>query len=91
MIDANESALQDGEDTFDAVGRHIFANIFASAVVDRIVVESRMVNPGVCATFVRVQCRANFDMPLNGILDRRPIYALDGHRNRTPRRAHASQ
>jgi hypothetical protein len=33
MIDANQAALQDSKDALDAVGCHILANVFASAVV----------------------------------------------------------
>jgi hypothetical protein len=53
MIDADQPALQYGKDAFDAVRRHVFANIFASAVIHRVVVVSREVNARVCAAFMR--------------------------------------
>jgi hypothetical protein len=48
MIDADQAALQDGEDAFGAVRGHVFANVFASSVVHRVVdkADARWLNPG---------------------------------------------
>jgi hypothetical protein len=51
MIDADQPALQDGKDAFDAVRRHVFANIFASAVIDGIVDKADIADARVRAAF----------------------------------------
>jgi hypothetical protein len=55
MIDADQPALQDRKDAFDAIGRHVREDVFASAVVDGIVVEPGMMDTGVCAAFIGEQ------------------------------------
>jgi hypothetical protein len=84
MIDADQPALQDGKDAFDPVRRHVFANIFASAVIDGAVGISEKVDAGVCPAFVGVHGRSDFNMPLNGGLDCFFVGALDRHCNRAP-------
>jgi hypothetical protein len=58
MVDSYQPALQDGKDAFDAIGCRLAANVFASAVIDRIVVVSREVNARVCAAFSALDARS---------------------------------
>jgi hypothetical protein len=70
MIDANQAALQDGKDALDPVRCHVFANIFAIAVIDGIVDKAGVSDARVRAAFVGMQRRSGLDMPVNSGLDR---------------------
>lgn len=83
MIDANQPALQDGKDAFDAIGRRLAANVFARAVIDGIVDKTNIADTRVRAAFVGMQGRSGLDMPVNGALDRFFIRRLDWHSDRT--------
>jgi hypothetical protein len=82
LIDANQAALQDGKDAFNPVRCHVIADIFACAVIDRIVDKANIADARVRAPFVGMQGRTHFDMPVNGGLDGFFIRSFDWHSNR---------
>jgi hypothetical protein len=82
MIDADQPALQDGKDAFDAVRRHVFANIFATTVIDGVVDKADFPDTRVRAAFVGMQGRSDLNMPVNSGLDRFFIRCLDRHGDR---------
>lgn len=59
MIDTRLPALHDGPNAFDAVGRHTIADVFASAMDDRLVVVAG--EASIAAVFVSVDSRASLN------------------------------
>src|SRR5574337_174155 len=62
VIDADQAALENGEDAFNAIGSHVIANVFARTVIDRRMIVARAFKSGVYAEFVSVHRRANIDV-----------------------------
>jgi hypothetical protein len=69
VIDADQPALENRENAFISVGGHVVSNILASAMIDSIMDETRVVNARICASFVGMQCRSDFDMLMNSGLN----------------------
>ena len=84
MIDANQAALQDGEDAFDAIGRHFVANIFVRTVIDGFVVLPSVSDADICAVFVSMQRRSSLDVRVDFRLNRPPVGSVECHRYRAP-------
>ena len=82
MIDAEQTSLQDRKNAFHAICRHVAANIFARAVIDRVMVETGIADAGICATFVSVQRRSRLYVPMDSGLDRLLVCFLDWHSDR---------
>src|SRR6266849_10404329 len=76
---AINAPLQNRPDAFDAVGRNVVADKFASTVVDGFMREARSAQTAIAAMLICVQRRsrlhARFDFGLNGV----GIGATDGH------------
>ena len=83
----HQAALEDGKDAFNAVGRDIVANFFASAVVHRFVDETGMANSSIRATSSVCNDRSGLDLRLDFGLDCLVIGPLDRHRDRRPPRS----
>jgi hypothetical protein len=62
MINSDQAALEDGKDAFDAVSGDGTAHELACAMVDRIVVEGKGLNPVIRSRFVCMQGRSVFNM-----------------------------
>ena len=60
MVDADQAALENCENAFNSVGGHVVPNIFASAMVDSIMAESKIANVIICASFVGMQISIRF-------------------------------
>jgi hypothetical protein len=84
MIDADQAAFENRENAFNSVGGHVVSHILASAVVDSIMAEARVANANICASFVGMQYRSDFDMLMNSGLNCFLICALDRRRDRSP-------
>ena len=74
---AVDATLQDGPDAFDAVGRNAIADIFASAVIDGFVRETRCSQTAITAMLVCVQRRAGFDARVDFSMQRFGIGSAD--------------
>jgi len=83
VIDAINSALHDRKHAFNPVGGHAIADVFALAVIDRIVIEGQAGNADIRAGFVCVDGRANFDILKDCGLDRLRIRSGDRHGDRS--------
>lgn len=70
MIDAYQAAFQDGKDAFDAVCRHVAADIFAGAVTDGFVVEAHAAQGAISGMFVGMKNRTCFDIRADFRADR---------------------
>jgi hypothetical protein len=79
VVNADDPALENRENALNAVRRDIIADIFTSAVIDRIVIECGA-DARIRAGFVRVQGRTCLNMLMYGGLDGFPIGAADRHR-----------
>lgn len=84
MIDADQAALQDGENAFDPVRGHAPAHVLSRAVIDGIVNKARPADARVRAAFVSMQSRPGLDMPVNGGLDRFLVRRRDWHGDCSP-------
>jgi hypothetical protein len=83
VIDADQTALENRENALNSVGSHVVSNILASAVVDGIMAETRVANAIICASFVGMQGRSDFDVLMNSGLNSFLICALDRRCNRS--------
>lgn len=79
MVHADQTALHDSEDALHPVGGHVVSDVFAGAVVDRLMSEIGGVDACISSAFVGMQGRSSFDMAMNGGLDRFLVRALDRH------------
>jgi len=77
VIDTDQAALKDREHGLDAVRGHAVADVFAVAVVDRVVVEKQTANASVGKMFVGVQRRADLDVLQDGVGDRTGVGSLN--------------
>jgi hypothetical protein len=84
VIDADQAALENRENALNSIGGHVVSDILASAVVDSIVAEARALNAIICASFVGMQGRSDFDMLMNSGLNCFLICALDRRCDRPP-------
>lgn len=80
VIDADQAALHDREHTFDAVGGHVIADVFAFAVVDGFVVEKQPAKATVNASLIGVQRRASGDVLVDFGVQGRHVGVLYRHR-----------
>jgi hypothetical protein len=80
MVDANQAALEDRENGLDAVRGHAVADVFASRVIDRVVVEEQAADPGVGQMLVGVQGRSDRDVLHDDVRDRPGVRGVDLHR-----------
>jgi len=78
VVDADDPALENRKDALNTVRGDIVTDIFACAVIDRVVTEERA-DAGVCAGFIRMQSRARLDMLMDRGLDRFTVNASDRH------------
>jgi hypothetical protein len=86
MIDANQAALEHGENTFNSVSGDGAANIFTSAVIDSFVLERAGLDAVIGPGFIRVEHRADF----NALRDRGLDGCLVGASNRNGNRSAAA-
>jgi len=66
MIDANDAALENRENAFHPVRGHAIADVFARAVIDGSVFETRTFNADICASFVGVNDRTDLNVLIDG-------------------------
>jgi hypothetical protein len=83
VIDAYQAAFENRENAFNSVGGHAVSNIFASAMVYSIMTEARVANASICASFVGMQYRSDFDVLMNSGLNCFLICAIDRRRDRS--------
>jgi hypothetical protein len=84
MIDAINATLHDRENALNTVRGYIVPDIFALAVIDRIVIEGQASNTDIRAGFVGVDGRANLNILKDRGLDRLRVRADDRHGDRAP-------
>jgi len=69
VIDADQAALHNREDTLDPVRGHVVADKFASAVIDRFVVEGKSLDAVVGTGLIRIEHGAGLDHLTDRALD----------------------
>jgi hypothetical protein len=79
MINADQAALENRENAFHPIRGHVIPNIFARTMVDRSVLEARTFDADIRASFVGVQDRTGFNMPIDSGLDRLFVGARNRH------------
>lgn len=77
VINSDQAALKNGEHGLNRVSRHAVLNVFALAVIDRRVIEKQSAHSGVGQMLIGMQCRSDFDILHNHVLDRLRIGSLD--------------
>ena len=70
VVDADQAALESGENAFHPVRGHAVADIFARAMVDGSVFETRTLNADICASLIGMQDRTDLNMPVDSGLNR---------------------
>jgi hypothetical protein len=84
MVDADQAALENREDTLDAVGSYATANELALAVIDGIVSKEQTIETEVPSGFVGMDSRTDFNPFMDFSLDRGDACVGDGGYNRSP-------
>src|ERR1700688_5022605 len=69
MVDADQPALENRENAFNAVCCHVIACKLAFTMIDGFVIEKHAADARIGAGFVGMQGRADFHMPMNFGLD----------------------
>jgi len=82
VIDTDQAALKNREDAFNSVGGHVVSNILASAMIDGIMAEAIIANTRICASFVGMQYRSDFDVLMNSGLNCSLICVRNRRRDR---------
>jgi hypothetical protein len=83
VMDADQAALENRENALNSVGGHVVSNILASAMVDSIMAEAKIANARICASFVGMQGRSDFDVLMDSGLNCFFICALDRRYDRS--------
>ena len=77
MINANQSALENGKDAFNPVRGDVVTNKFVFAVIDCVMTKEQSTDARVGSGVVGMQCRANFHMLMNFGLDSSRVRVLN--------------
>jgi hypothetical protein len=77
VIDADQTALENRENAFDPVSGDIAADELARFMIDRFMLESQNAEAFIRASFIRVNCGTEFDLPNDCSLNRPLISASD--------------
>ena len=78
VIDADQAAFENRENALNSIGGHVVSNIFARAMVDSIMAKAIVaISPPICAFFVCMQGRSDFDVLVNSGLNCFLICVLD--------------
>jgi hypothetical protein len=77
VVDADQAALENRENAFDPVSGDIAADELARFMIDRFMLESQGAEAVIRASFIRVNCGTDFDLPNDCSLNRSLIGASD--------------
>jgi hypothetical protein len=82
MVDADQTALEDGENAFNSIRGNGASHIFTRAVIDGFVFKGAGLDAIISASFIRVEHRAGFDALGDRILDGCFVGVSNGNGNR---------